>query len=299
MPRKTRNIIDYILYSFLFLTIAFFLLAAGNLFFGSKPQPDPPSPAVEEFDASYLRLNSIDKLTAYCDSLFQATGGTIKYPILISSVVTKRFYHNYSLYSFASNPTMNILARLLGDETYTAIVIPNDIMKFPNAACSQQSIICMQVLEREGIPVRKVAMFDSVSNAGHFTFEAFYDKGWHFFDVDEEPDLDVLNKYARPSAAFLANHPEIVTAAYSRKPAPDKFVRLLQSHQIGPVNKFPAKTAYFVQLSTKVFNYVGWLFALLLIYIRARYRRARAPQAVRVQNSKNFNVSSSPVAELG
>ena len=65
---------------------------------------------VEEYDPSLLRLNTIDKLVKYCDSLYLTTTSAdneeeIKrdYTNIVSSVVRKRFYHGYSYYGFSTN----------------------------------------------------------------------------------------------------------------------------------------------------------------------------------------------------
>ena len=58
---------------------------------------------IEEYDPSLSRLNSVDKLVKYCDSLYLVTVSTtdqdeIKkdYTDIVSSVVRKRFFHGYS-----------------------------------------------------------------------------------------------------------------------------------------------------------------------------------------------------------
>ena len=73
----------------------------------------------------------------------------------------------------------------------SAIVIPNDILKQPMAACSQQSIIGMEVFKRKGFKVRKVGFFYD-GYGGHFCFEAFFYNRWHFFDPDLEPKLSIM-----------------------------------------------------------------------------------------------------------
>src|SRR6185436_4254599 len=65
---------------------------------------------VEEFDPSLSRLNSMDKLVKYCDSLYLETVSTNNaeevrkdYTDIVSSVMRKRFFHGYSYYGFERN----------------------------------------------------------------------------------------------------------------------------------------------------------------------------------------------------
>jgi hypothetical protein len=133
----------------------------------------------------------------------------------------------------------------------------------------------MEVFKKKGYSVRKVSMFDTVVNVGHFAYEVYYEKGWHFFDTDQEPDTQVLNEYNRPSAAFLAANPAIVLEAYHLRKDPQLFKRLLMSYKLGPVNKFPASNAYLYQVVTKCFTCFGWLFFLIIIFIRYRLQKMK------------------------
>jgi len=139
---------------------------------------------------------------------------------------------------------------------------------YPNAACSQQSILGMEIFKQKGYKFRKVSMFDSTEKVGHFAYEIYYGNGWHFFDTDQEPDANILRHYGRPSAAFLAENPSVVLAAYRKRGDPQLFKRLLINAKTGPVNKFPAPNAYLYQFVTKYFTYFGWLFFLSIIYVR-------------------------------
>jgi len=126
----------------------------------------------------------------------------------------------------------------------------------------------MEIFKQKGYKFRKVSMFDSTEKVGHFAYEIYYGNGWHFFDTDQEPDANILRHYGRPSAAFLAENPSVVLAAYRKRGDPQLFKRLLINAKTGPVNKFPAPNAYLYQIVTKYFTYFGWLFFLSIIYVR-------------------------------
>jgi hypothetical protein len=274
--------IFFLLQVFLFLAFNFFLLmgtyqlteSASSIYRPAKD--DPRFTFDEEFDPSLLRLNTVDKLSAYSDSLFTEksnAGGAVKFeetfPDIVSEVVRNRFYHGYSLYGFGNN----FMARLLSGismKGLDAIVIPDDILKFPYAACSQQSIVFMEVLRRKGFFTRMVG-FQGKTN-GHFCFEVYYAGSWHFCDSDMEPDVAVLNAHNRPDIQFLVGHPDVLLKAYRRYP-PKEVLDIFPNYFYGPVNTFGAPRAIIFQKLTKFLSYTIWLFFLLaFMWVRKKYQ---------------------------
>jgi hypothetical protein len=269
-----------IFFSLFIITSSFTLLQLSGSYnpFTRFDENSPSRVRNEEFDIALSRVNSIDKLTAYCDSLYNAqyngAGDAAfeeNYATLLSSVVSKKFYHGYSYYSFRDN----YLLRLFSKAThtgYSAIVVPDDIMKYPNAACSQQAIVMMEVLKKKDIRTRKIA-FKGKKYGGHFCFEVFYNGGWHFFDTNMEPDMAVLNAYDRPGIAFLCKNPEILTKAY-RQYSAEEILDIFPTYTYGAVNQFPAPNGILFQKITRMLSYTLWFFFLVLfIFTRRRYRR--------------------------
>lgn len=287
----------------------FLLLAAYELFQaqGSMQRPGYAEPVYdqkEEYDPSLLRLDKVSKLAAYCDSLYADKTYTsdnvnfeTDYPAVATEVVRKRFYHGYSLYGFGNNH-MAMFASKVSLQGLSAIVIPDDILKYPYAACSQQSIVLMKVLQQKGFKTRKVGFQGKMG--GHFCFEVFYNGAWHFVDPNMEPDLAVLNAYNQPGITFLASHPDILVKAYPQYPK-DKVLDLFLNYSYGRVNAQAAPKAYLFQKITQFLSYTIWTFFLVLFilvrkkYLRlsrqtnVRYRRVRFPQLQR-KTSPAFNV---------
>ena len=240
---------------------------------------------IEEYDPSLSRLNSIDKLVTYCDSLYLITVSTnnqdeIKkdYTDIVSSVVRKRFFHGYSYYGFSSN-YMALLMSKVTIPGLDAVVIPNEILKYPFAACSQQSIVMMEVLQSKGFETRKVSFQGKTS--GHFCFEVYFDGGWHFYDTNMEPDANVLKTYNRPGIAFLVSHPEILVKAYGRYPR-SEILDIFPTFTYGAINKFPAPKALIFQKLTKFLSYLIWFFFLFFfLIVRLRYLRLSSKTNVR------------------
>jgi len=54
---------------------------------------------------------------------------------VVSGVISEKFYHGYSYYGKGHNVFAKMFEPFLF-EGVSAIVIPDDIVKYPNAACS-------------------------------------------------------------------------------------------------------------------------------------------------------------------
>jgi hypothetical protein len=271
---------------FIFTLLASCLQLLG----GSNPltrldYKDPVYNKMEEFDPSLARLNSIDKLVKYCDSLYLSTvfndnADEVQrdYTNIVSSVVRKRFYHGYSYYGFGNN-YLSLLISKLTVPGLDAVVVPNDILKYPWAACSQQSIVMMEVLRSKGFATRKVSFQGKIS--GHFCFEVYYDGGWHFYDTNMEPDVKILNSYGRPGIAFLVSHPDLLVSAYHRYPR-NEILDIFPTYSYGEIDKFPAPKALLFQKLSKIFSYLVWFFFLFFFRIvRNKYLQLSSKTDVR------------------
>lgn len=234
--------------------------------------------SIEEFDPSLSRLNSIEKLGNYADSI--AAKSTKAYPEIAAAIIRKRFYHGYSLYGFNENYMAMVLSKVTV-QGLNAIVIPDDILKYPFAACSQQSIVLMDLLQSRGYVTRSVGF--SGKETGHFCFEAYYNHSWHYFDTDKEPDEKVLAAYNRPSIAFLNQNPDVLLKAYSRY-SEDYVFDVFTTYKYGTVNAFPAPKAIIFQKISKFLSYTMWFYFLLaFIVVRRKYKRLGMPKLVRSQ----------------
>jgi hypothetical protein len=225
----------------------------------------------EEFDPSLQRLNSLDLITAYCDSIYESEvdkkGITFSgsYTNIVQQVIRKRFYHGYSTFGFGNN-----YVALLGESFYkkgiSSVVIPDELLKFPFAACSQQSIIVMEILKSKGFVTRKVG-FPPVNGTGHFCLEVYYNNAWHFIDTDMEADMSVLGQYNYPDVSFLAANKDIVRKVYMNN-NPERAVSLFGAKiSYGNPNAFPANTGRLYQNISKFLSYSLWIFFGLIFFI--------------------------------
>jgi hypothetical protein len=155
----------------------------------------------------------------------------------------------------------------------SAIVIPDDIMKYPYAACSQQSIVMMELLRRKGFDTRKVIFINGKRN-GHFAFETYYKGSWHFSDPNLEPDRELLASRNNPSVAALANDKELLLAAYRHMPQ-EQILRIFKKFAYGTPNTFPAPRGIIYQRITKGLSQIIWLFFLIaFLLVRKKYLKA-------------------------
>ena len=276
MRRKTFNFSFLLLGSF-GLQILFWELRNPFL---PKDKPNVfESVNGEHFDPSLSRLKTVSLFAAYCDSIYGSAiikpSDSEKYAGIVASVLRERFYHGYSYYRLGENSLGYLLAPLLNSEL-SAIVIPDDILKHPNAACSQQSIVGMEAFKNKGFKVRKVSF--KTENRGHFCYEAVFTGKWHFFDPDGEPRLSIMKANHFPPVSELAQSDSLLHTVYN-KPGKESLENIFSSYSYGPVNKFPARNARAYQYITKYLSYTLWLWiGLAYLLIRRRFIQLKTQQ---------------------
>ena len=296
--KKLFRLLQEVFFLLFILTFFFTLLefTGAQGFLRKLNYPAPVYNGKEYFDPSLQRINSVKKLVTYCDSIYnvstdqQKLGYNIGYTRVVREVVRNRFYHGYSTYSIGNN-----YLALFGDLAYrpsvnygaglSAIVIPDEIMKYPFAACSQQCIILMEALEEKGFSVRPIGFKGNARTGGHFCLEVYYENSWHFFDPDLEPDYAVFASHNYPDTKFLATHTDVMLEAYAKHP-PEKMLTLFNNPIYGATNKFPAVKARIFHYVTFFLSYTLWIFfGLAFILIR---RKNLALSNKYVRNSRVF-----------
>lgn len=214
------------------------LFIISSLAFFSKPKQEEylknKGHSWEEYDPTYFnRFQNIQGIVNYSDScLSSEKRNTLAYYNFTAGTIRKRFYHGYSHYQFSDNP-LSYLAGICIWDDLSAIVIPDDIMKHPMAACSQQSIVLMEVFRRNHIPYRKVDF------GSHFAVEGFIENQWRFFDPDMEPRLDST----RPSLDTLVASNKIDLAYANSGLSRADLYKILNHPKEGGVDENPALRA--------------------------------------------------------
>lgn len=219
----------------------------------------------EHYDVKLARLNNVQILNSYIDSLIKVNNIrklSANEVFLVNNIIEYRFFHSYCRYSYNDN----FLAYLAGKFVWSdlsAIVIPDDILKHPEAACSQQAIVMMEVLKNRGYKVRQLKL------NGHFILEVFYDNAWRVFDPNKEPSL---KGFAHETIKNRLKNGDL-NKAYSRM-SEAEFIRMYKITQVGRVNEFPAQNARLFHLVTKfISQYIVIFLAGFLLSIWFGFKR--------------------------
>lgn len=213
----------------------------------------------EEFDSSLVKkihsINDLKKQVQQQATVQKISPNSFEFARLYSRTIKQRFYHGYSYYSFQENWIAALLGKVFSQDL-SAIVKPDDIMKYPMAACSQQCIVLMECFKQEGISFRKVG-FDH-----HFAIEGKINNKWYFFDPDLEPDF---SKVPRVSYDSLRKIDALITMYQNR--LDEAGIKYGLANQFyGVENKDPAPNASIFHSATKFLSRTLWLLPLFLLY---------------------------------
>lgn len=183
----------------------------------------------------------------------------------IDRLLRARFFHGYS----ELRPDQDWVAALAGHLWFDlqVPVLPDDILKFRRAACSQQAIVFMALLKRYGIEYGAVTFPDP----GHFAAAAKIDGQWLYYDSDGEPVRDGF-----PVAQVLKG--KYLTEIY-----PGDFGRGLHAAalrgtaRLQHVDRNPAPRGALFEQATTWFSRFGWLIFCFAFAAWARLEGWRPP----------------------
>ncbi|GAA4454255.1 transglutaminase domain-containing protein [Rurimicrobium arvi] len=187
-----------------------------------------------------------------------------------SWVLRRRFTHAYGAYTVRENWIAALCGRFIWKDL-AAKVLPEDILAGESAACSQVSIVFIELCRSMGLPARKVAL------KGHFAAEVKYGGKWYYFDLDMKPDfcriggrksLDAILRQKQQYELYREN--AFVDAA--------NVTRIFSSVQYGSEHEYiAAKAARFHIVSKWLSHWIWTLFfaAAVLFHIRSAGKPAR------------------------
>ncbi|MES2588760.1 MAG: hypothetical protein V4622_07245 [Bacteroidota bacterium] len=249
------------------LIYAFLFLISISPFFIPKKIKKPSPLNFEKFDLNLSKINSIDKAISYIEKTKSKSSkefDTITYIQNVESFVQNRFYHGLSSYSVSENWISHIAGKVLWNH-FSAIVIPDDIMTYPEGLCSQQSIVFMEILAEKKIMTRHIG-WGKKGGQGHFLVEVFYEGDWHLYDVNMEPEWEnVGEKTERKSMSYFIKNKDVLYEAYRDRFTPEVFKELMTKIKFGEIDTYPAKKMRILHYSTEVFVYLIPLFLLIML----------------------------------
>lgn len=268
---RKKRIVRFFFLLIIFFCFQVFFFEMTALFFPRYNEQPPYEVGIEKFDPTLSRLNSVEAFIHFCDSLYGSTtiasSDSGVYAGIVGTVLRYRFVHGYTYYHLGHNYIATLLAPIINKDL-SAIVIPDDILKYPKAACSQQSLVGMKVLMEKGFLVRKVGFYDK-KYGGHFCYEVRYNNNWHFYDPNREPDRKLLEDHGRPGIEALNRDPSLLIKAYPKDSA--SFVMALySSYELGKPGILPGRNAIIFQEITKFLSYVSWIIFGVVFFLLER-----------------------------
>jgi hypothetical protein len=170
--------------------------------------------------------------------------------------VRRRFFHDFSKLRVRDDWLAYLAGFVWGN--LRVPVLPDDILRYPQAACSQQSIVFQAIARRLGLDVGSVRLKD------HFVAAAKIDGQWQVFDPDRE-----ISVRSYPLAALLKADPAVMTAygAWGRSIS----LEAQAAHgeiRLTDVNGNPAPNGSLFQRLTHFFSHYGWLLFAALAFAR-------------------------------
>ena len=211
---------------------------------------------IEFFDPSLSKINSVQKLINYSDSVSQKEykRNTLEYALVVSDVMEKRFYHGFSTYSLRQNWIAAISQYLFGHYLANPVV-PEDILKYQYAGCSQQAIVLADVMKRNQVPYRKLGF------PHHYATELEFNNSWYFFDTNMEP---VMTAEDRNLKNWNHNSDQLKKFYHKNFAAINWGLGDGLKAEVGEVDAAPAPRAFLFQIITKYLSRLLWLVPLFL-----------------------------------
>lgn len=239
----------------------------------------------EKFDPRLVHeVRTVDQLLLRADQKAQQQGvaqGSLGYSLVLLDLVEERFRHGYSSYTLSHNWIAALSGAL--HKEWAAVVIPDDILRSPNAACSQQCIVMMEAMRRKGFDVRKV-LFPT-----HFAFEARIGQSWYFFDPDVEPNVSEKNISDVATISNTHDLKGLYDGVMDRK----QLTATFDNYRIGEVNAPTAPNAARFHYFAFWLSKFSFLLPLALLPFVLRSRKKRLNSATPVVS---FNLRTVPRA---
>ncbi len=256
---KTLKILKYIFGTILIINVLIIFLSY-NLFVNRTLTKHDDIGFKEKYKKElFEKIKNLKQLNSYLHKKAKDNNiskNDLAFLNLASDIVKERFYYDgYSFYESSENIILYYLGKYVWED-FAAIVVPDDILKKEHAACSQQSIVLMELVKMNGFQVRKVGL------NRHFALEAKLKGNWYFFDPTFEPNF----KNKRKSLKFLMKNKESLFVKYSHKMSNKETEALFSSIRYGKINQFPAYKMILVHKFCKFYLKNLLILSLILLF---------------------------------
>lgn len=247
-------------------------------FISTSPTPYIPEKLEETFDPSFSKIDSPDKFDSVVKHEFVANGyDTAKTLLFIDNLLRNKFYHSYSELSFHDNWIAYLCGRFFWSH-FLNPVVPEDIIRYPMAGCSQQGIIFQNELSRLNIKCASIQFYPrKYQKSGHYAVTAYYNNSWHFFDPNLEP---VIVDSSMPSIESIIER-KLYPMMYTRKVhASFKEYFLNKSFKRVEKEPFHKGNMHYFQVITGFLSRWVWLLFLTLYLVLVFRTRPSLSQVV-------------------
>jgi hypothetical protein len=196
------------------------------------------------------------------------------------ALLRRRFFHSYSYFRFDQNWSAAILRPIWDD--LASPVRPDDILRFRRAACSQQSLVFLEIADRLG--------FDhaSVRAPGHFLSAVKIAGEWWIYDANREVGARRYpHRWLKDGDPRIGDlyPPEVAKALLGGAKS--------RQNDLVSINRFPAPEARLLHEITSGFSRFGWL-AVLAIWASLKLASRMGSQAKKVSRPK---LAPAPLSE--
>ncbi|MFN8250087.1 MAG: hypothetical protein U0T68_14130 [Ferruginibacter sp.] len=229
-----------------------------------------PYNQAERYHPVLAEINSIDKLEKYVDdeaAIKKIDIHTPQYPLLLAYFISCRFYHGFSHWKLSENWIAAVGEKVTGIGL-SCKVKPDDIMKHPDAACSQQALVMMEILKRKKIDYRKVGF------PHHYALEVKVQDRWYYFDPNMEPKMNLtqrIHENWNGDNDLLKQYYDSAKHHNLSYQFGDK-----QKAAFGTINEIPAQRLKLFQDTTSILSKIAWCFPLILLFATKRSRQTKA-----------------------
>lgn len=218
---------------------------AANLSFSQRAK----MPAIDEqFDPFLAGIDSVDEIMLVLNTAYPDATRLEKLDAA-DALLRRRFFHSYSYFRPEQNWIAATLRPLWAD--LASPVRPNDILGHRRAACSQQSLVFLEIARRLGFD------YASIRAPGHFLAGVKIDGRWWAYDANME-----MRARRYPAGWLHSGDPRLKTVY--RPAVADLLTRAGASGKISltSVNRFAAPQARLLHQFTDLFSRFGWLLML-------------------------------------
>lgn len=252
---------------YLLLTLSVLFLIPNFLPFHLERLTEPEEK--EHFDKFrkdlYFKIQSLDDLEKYANTI-ESDPTKLAYWNNMAYLLRNRFYHGFSAASLEENWIAAIAGYFYSPKIYFQYnVLPDDIMKYPMAGCSQQGIILQTLLKNKGIN------YKTVQFNHHYAVTAEIEGKWYFFDTNIEPKFVNGN---RPSVDKLSDI-QYVEKIYPQF-TENEVIKTLGTPHLSENNPPLAsnmtifhKVSYFLSKTLWFFCFLGFILCFRFIKLRA------------------------------